>query len=157
MEKKYFLLSSVENNRVIRIIQIVFGIVCLAVAIFWLIFNIRSLKTGGTLWITIIFLSVFGLYQVWSGLGKATRFIEISSDRIRLKKTIILPAVEMSVGDIQKIEIYPFNLIFFLKAKKRLILRFSTTYQETNEKVKDELLVFGELNSIDVEFVEEKI
>lgn len=157
MEKKYFLLGSVENNRVIRIIQIVFGIVCLAVAIFWLIFNIRSLKTGGTLWITIIFLSVFGLYQVWSGLGKATRFIEISSDRIRLKKTIILPAVEMSVGDIQKIEIYPFNLIFFLKAKKRLILRFSTTYQETNEKVKDELLVFGELNSIDVEFVEEKI
>ena len=157
MEKKYFLLSSVENNRVIRIIQIVFGIVCLAVAIFWLIFNIRSLKTEGTLWITIIFLSVFGLYQVWSGLGKATRFIEISSDRIRLKKTIILPAVEMSIGDIQKIEIYPFNLIFFLKAKKRLILRFSTTYQETNEKVKDELLVFGELNSIDVEFVEEKL
>ena len=157
MEKKYFLLGSVENNRVIRIIQIVFGIVCLAVAIFWLIFNIRSLKTGGTLWITIIFLSVFGLYQVWSGLGKATRFIEISSDGIRLKKTIILPAVEMSVGDIQKIEIYTFNLIFFLKAKKRLILRFSTTYQETNEKVKDELLVFGELNSIDVEFVEEKI
>ena len=157
MEKKYFLLGSVENNRVIRIIQIVFGIVCLAVAIFWLIFNIRSLKTEGTLWITIIFLSVFGLYQVWSGLGKATRFIEISSDRIRLKKTIILPAVEMSVGDIQKIEIYPFNLIFFLKAKKRLILRFSTTYQETNEKVKDELLVFGELNSIDVEFVEEKL
>ena len=157
MEKKYFLLGSVENNRVIRIIQIVFGIVCLAVAIFWLIFNIRSLKTEGTLWITIIFLSVFGLYQVWSGLGKATRFIEISSDRIRLKKSIILPAVEMSVGDIQKIEIYPFNLIFFLKAKKRLILRFSTTYQETNEKVKDELLVFGELNSIDVEFVEEKL
>ena len=63
----------------------------------------------------------------------------------------------MSIGDIQKIEIYPFNLIFFLKAKKRLILRFSTTYQETNEKVKDELLVFGELNSIDVEFVEEKL
>jgi len=157
MEKKYFLLSSVENNRVIRIIQIVFGIVCLAVAIFWLIFNIRSLKTEGTLWITIIFLSVFGLYQVWSGLGKATRFIEISSDGIRLKRTIILPAVEMSIGDIQKIEIYPFNLIFILKAKKRLILRFSTTYQETNEKVKDELLVFGELNSIDVEFVEEKI
>jgi hypothetical protein len=157
MEKKYFLLSSIENNRVIRIIQIVFGIVCLAVAIFWLIFNIRSLKTEGTLWITIIFLSVFGLYQVWSGLGKATRFIEISSIGIRLKKTIILPAVEMSAGDIQKIEIYPFNLIFFLKAKKRLILRFSTTFQETNEKVKDELIVFGELNSIDVEFVEEKL
>jgi hypothetical protein len=157
MENKYFLLSSVENNRVIRIIQTVFGIVCIAIAIFWLIFNIRVLQTNGTLWITIIFLSVFGLYQVWSGLGRATRFIEINSDRIRLKKTIILPPVEMSAADIQKIEIYPFNLIFFLQTKKRLILRFSTTYQETNEKVKDELLAFGEFNSIEVEFVKEKI
>jgi HAMP domain-containing protein len=157
MESKYFLLSSVENNKVVRIIQIAFGLVCLAVAVFWLVFNIRSVQTNSTLWITIIFLSVFGLYQIWSGLGRATRFIEISADRIRLKKTIILPTVEMRAEEIQKIEIYPFNLIFILKAEKRIILRFSTTYQETNEKVKDELLVFGELNSIEVEFVKEKL
>jgi HAMP domain-containing protein len=157
MENKYFLLSSVENNKVVRIIQIVFGLVCLAVAVFWLVFNIRSVQTNSTLWITIIFLSVFGLYQIWSGLGRATRFIEISSDRIRLKKTIILPTIAMRAEEIQKIEIYPFNLIFILKAEKRIILRFSTTYQETNEKVKDELLVFGELNSIEVEFVKEKL
>ena len=157
MENKYFLFSSVENNKLVRIIQIAFGLVCLAVAVFWLVFNIRSLQTNGTLWITIIFLSVFGLYQIWSGLGRATRFIEISSDRIRLKKTIILPAVEMQASEIQKIEMYPFNLIFILRAKKRIILRFSTTYQETNEKVKDELIVFGELNSIEVEFVKEEL
>ena len=157
MENKYFLLSSAENNKVVRIIQIVFGLVCLAVAVFWLVFNIRSLQTNGTLWITIIFLSVFGLYQIWSGLGRATRFIEIGSDSIRLKKTIILPAARMQAEEIRKIEIYPFNLIFILKAEKRIILRFSTTYQETNEKVKDELLVFGELNSIEVEFVKERL
>jgi hypothetical protein len=157
METKYFSFSSVENNKLVKIIQIVFGIVCLAVAIFWLIFNIRSLKADGTLWITIIFLSGFGLYQVWTGLGKATRFIEISSDKIRLKKTVILPAVEITLGEIQKIEIFPFNLIFFLKTKKRIILRFGTTYHETNEKVKHEILSFAELNSINIEIVEEKL
>jgi len=54
-----------------------------------------------------------------------------------LKRLLFYLLLRCSVGDIQKIEIYPFNLIFFLKSKKkRLILRFSTTYQETNEKVK---------------------
>ena len=157
METKYFSLSSVENNRVVKIIQIVFGIACLAVAIFWLIFNIRSLKADGTLWITVIFLSGFGFYQVWAGLGKATRFIEISSDKIRLKKTIVLPAVEIPLTEIIKIEIFPFNLVFFLKTNKRIILRFSSTYLETNEKVKDAILIFAELNNLDIEIAEEKL
>ena len=105
-----------------------------AVAVFWLIFNIRSIKADRTLWITIVFLSGFGFYQVWAGLGRAIRFIEIGADKIRLKKTILLSAVEFPVENIQKIEIFPFKLIFFLKSKKRFLLRFSTTYIETNEK-----------------------
>jgi uncharacterized RDD family membrane protein YckC len=157
MGKKYFALSSVENNKVVKIIQVVFGLVCLVIAIFWLIFNIRAMKADGTLWITIIFLSGFGLYQVWAGLGKAIRFIEIDSDKIRLKKTVLLPVVELAAEDIQKIEIFPFNLIIYLKAKKRIILRFGTTFYETSEKVKDEILRFAELNAINAEFVEEKI
>ncbi len=157
MEKKYFSLSSVENSRVIKIIQIAFGFACFAVAVFWLIFNIRSIKADRTLWITIVFLSGFGFYQIWSGLGRATRFIEISADKIKLKKTILLSPVEFTVENIQKIEIFPFKLILFLKSDKRYLLRFSTTYIETNEKVKDEILHFAELNSINIEFVEEKI
>jgi hypothetical protein len=37
------------------------------------------------------------------------------------------------------------------------MLRFSTTYLETNEKVKDEILSFAELNKINAEIKEEKI
>ena len=157
METKQFYLSSVENNKVVKIIQVVFGILCVAVAIFWLIFNIRALKSDSTMWITIVFLTGFGFYQVWSGLGKATRFIEISSDKIRLKKTIILPPIELSADMIEKIEIYPFNLIFFLKTGRKLILRFSTTFYETSAKVKTTILTFSELNSINAEILEEKI
>jgi hypothetical protein len=156
MEKKYFSLSSVENNRMVKIIQIVFGILCISVAIFWLIFNIRALKADGTLWITIFFLSGFGFYQIWAGFGKATRFIEISSDKIRLKKTILLPPIDLPVETIQKIEIFPFNITFFQKTEKKIILRFSTTFHETNEKVKDEILTFAELNVVKIEFIEEK-
>jgi len=157
MEKKYFALSSSENNKMVRIIQVVFGFVCFAVAGFWLYFNIRAMKTDKTLWITIIFLAGFGFYQIWTGLGKAARFIEISMEKIRIKKTILLPPVILSFENIQKIEIYPLNLIFFLKSQKKMFLRFGTTYQDTNEQIKDEIILFAEKNSINAEFVEEKI
>ena len=157
MVKKYYALSSVENNKLVKIIQIVFGIVCVTVAVFWLVYNVRSLKTDGTLWVTIIFLTGFGFYQVWSGLGKAIRFIEISEELIRLKKTILLPPVDIHAGEIQKIELYPFNLFFFLKSKKKIILRFGASYQETNEDIKDDIMVFCDKNSIELEIVEEKL
>jgi hypothetical protein len=157
METKYYTLGTGENSRLIKIIQILFGILCLTVAVFWLIYNIRSMKADKTLWITITFLTAFSFYQVWAGLGKATRFIEIGSDKIKLKRNIFFPAIEIAVGDIQKIELYPFNLIFHLKTKKRITLRFGATYQETNELIKDDILIFCDLNSISSEIVVEKI
>ena len=157
MDKKYFPLSSVENNRAVKIVQVAFGFVCIAVAVFWLIFNIRSMKTYGTLWITIIFLSGFGFYQIWAGIGRAIRFIEISSDTIRLKKTAVFPTVVISASEIQKIEVFPFNLIFILKTGEKNVLRFSSTYHKTNEKIKEEIFRFTEINSISIENVEEKL
>jgi hypothetical protein len=157
MEKKYFLLSSAENSKLVKIIQIVFGIICIAVAVFWLIFNVRSLKADKTLWITIMFLTGFGVYQVWAGLGRATRFIEISSDKVRLKKSIFLPAIEIPAVDIQKIELFPLNLIFFLRSQKRILLRLGTSYQETTEQIKDEILTFADSSSISIEIKEEKL
>jgi hypothetical protein len=157
MEKKYFLLSSAENSKLVKIIQIAFGIICIGVAVFWLIFNARSLKADKTLWITILFLTGFGVYQIWAGLGRATRFIEITSEKIRLKKSIFRPELNIASQDIQKIELFPLNLIFFLKSQKRILLRFGTSYQETNEQIKDEILAFADLNSINIEIKEEKL
>jgi uncharacterized membrane protein len=157
MEKKYFLLSSTENSKLVKIIQIVFGIICIAVAVFWLIFNVKSIKADKMLWITILFLTGFGVYQIWAGLGLATRFIEISSEKIRLKKSIFLPESVLASRNIQKIELFPLNLIFFLKSQKKILLRFGTSYQETNEQIKDEILAFADLNSIEVEIKEEKL
>jgi hypothetical protein len=156
METKYFALSTVENNRLIKTVQVVFGMVCIAIALFWIYFNIKSIKTDNSTWITILFLSGFGFYMIWAGLGKATRFIEISSGKIRLKKTILFPAVELSAGEIEKIELFPFKVVFFLTTKK-MILRLSSTFYETNAKIMDEIWNFGELNNITVEDIEEKI
>ena len=157
MEKKYYSLGSEENSKLVKLIQIIFGILCFAVAFYWLYFNLRSLKIDGTLWITIIFLIGFGFYQIWSGLGRATRFIEISSDKIRLKKTVLLPFVELDKEDVNKIEVFPFNLKIYLKTGKTLTFRLSSSYYETNAAIKDGILDFAEVNSIGYELKEEKL
>lgn len=157
MDKKLFLLGTSEDSRIIKIIRIIFGIVCLIIAIFWINFNITTLKTDSTLWITIIFLGLFGFYQTWSGLGRAARFIEIGSESIRLKRNAVLPAVEMEISDIEKIEIYPLNIIFHLKSKKKILLRFGTTFHDQNEIIIDEIVELAELNHITLEVIEEKI
>jgi len=156
METKYFALSTVESNRLIKSVQVVFGIVCIAIALFWLYFNIKSIKTDNSSWVTIVFLSGFGFYMIWAGLGRAKRFIVISSDKILLKKTIFFPPVELPAGDIKKIELFPFKVVFYFRPKK-LILRLSSTFYETNAKIMDEIWNFGELNNIKVEEIEEKI
>jgi hypothetical protein len=157
MENKYYSLGTSENNGIVRIIRILFGMVCIAVAVFWLVFNIKSLKADGTLWITVIFLMGFGSYQVWAGLGRATSFIEFGQSYIRLKKNAILAPSVMNATEIQRIEMFPLNLIIFLKSGKRIMLRFGTTYYETNEKVKDEMLLFAESNNVPLEIIQEKL
>lgn len=44
-----------------------------------------------------------------------------------------------------------------MKSKKRILLRFGTTYYETNEKVKDEILGFAEINEIPIEIMQEEL
>ena len=157
MEIKYYPLGTGENNGFVRIIRIIFGIACIAVAIFWIVFNIKSLKADGTLWITIIFLIGFGSYQLWAGLGRTISFIEFGQGYIRLKKNSIFPPSIMNAEEIEKIDLFPLNLIIFLKTGKKIMLRFGTTYYETNEKVKDEILGFAESNNIPIEIIEEKL
>lgn len=157
MENKYFSLGSTDNNLFVKIIRIIFGLLCILVAGYWFGYNIKLLKADWTLWITVLFLLGFGFYQVWSGLGKATRFIEFGKDFILLRKNPIFPAVKMAANDIEKIELFPLNIVFFLKSKKRILLRFGTTYQDINELIKDELFSFTGSNNIQIEVVEEKI
>lgn len=109
------------------------------------------------LWITIVFLTGFGFYQIWSGLGLATRFIEIASTNIRLKKNSILPTELIEVSDLERVEIFPLNVIFYLKSSKKILLRFGTTYHEVNEKIQDEIIRFSELNNIPFEVIEEEL
>lgn len=157
METKHFSLGDIEKNRLVNIIRIVFGSVCLALAAFWLIFNINSIQNSGTLWITILFLTGFGFYQIWAGFGKAERFIEIGSDNIVLKKTIFLQPMTIPAVETEKIEFFPLKFIFLLKSGRKVLLRLGTMYYESNKNITDEITKYAEKNKISTEVIQEEI
>ena len=157
MEKKLISLETRENNKITRIFQIVFGIACIAIAVFWIIYNYRSVKADRTLWITVAFLNGFGAFQIFSGLGFASRYIEFGTDIIRLKNNSILSSVDLAVANIEKIEIFPLKALIFLKSAKKILIRFGVTDIEKVELIKDEMMTFASANNIRLELRNEQL
>lgn len=151
MEKQFISLDLHENTKLTKILQTIFGIICIAVAAIWLILNIEALKTTLAFWVTILFLFVFGYYQINSGLGYSSRFIEVSEKKIRLKKNSLLPAQILMACDIEKIEFLPLNIIFVHRNKKRVILRFGTTFSEIIASARKLITQFAETNEINID------
>lgn len=157
MEKTYFPLGDTDERKLARILRASFGIACIAIAAWWVNFSLKSQKFDWSLWVTVLFLVGFGLYQVWAGAGKTTRFIEIEAEKIRLKKSSLFPPVEWNHSDISRIELFPLSILFFMRSGEKKLLRLGTVNYETNEKIVDELVRFVEEHNIDYEIKEENI
>ncbi len=157
MERNYFPLGNTDDNRMVKIMQIVFGAACVGMAVWWGNFNLRSSKTDLTLWITICFLTGFGFYLIWTGLGKAARYIIINQEDIIVKKNSFLSPVNIKAGETGRIDIYPLSIVFFDKADKKYLLRFGTVNYETNEKIVDKIIEFAQENNIQYEVKEEEL
>ena len=157
MEKKLFFLEPVETSKFARIFQIILGILCIIIAIYWLIYSIQSVKTDTTLWITIAFLTLFGVYQLLAGSGKTKKYISTEPDKIVLKQNAVLPAVELKPGDMDKIELFPLSVHFRIKNKTSIRFRFGLTYPEIIEPVKNEIVEFADLNRIPLEIKDEEL
>jgi len=157
MGKSYFSLEVNKSNKLTRIFQIFFGIICAIVAIAWLVLNFNSITTNLVLLITIVFLLGFAYYQVNSGLGRGEKFIEIGESSIKLKRNSILPSQELKASDIEKIEAFPLKMVFFRRSGKIVLLRFGTTFIDTIDPVKKEIESFCRLNKISYLIIKEEI
>ena len=157
MKTEYFQLGPAEAGTAVKVIRILFGLVCITIAIFWLVFNIRSVSADRMLWITVLFLTGFGVYQIYAGAGRAKRFIEVSNDKIALRKNSFLPTREMTAEEIKKIEVFPLNLIFYFHNGGKNVLRFGTAYYDMIDPVKDAVEKFARLHNIILENILEEI
>ena len=151
MTKKTFSLEIQDNNKVIRSIQIIFGIVLIIIAGYWLIYNIRSTDGKGSLWITLIFLTGFGAYQIYSGLGFARKYIEFGDDILKIRTNSFVPSVSVKADAISTAEVYPLKVVIVLKTGKKILIRLGVTDTLKIENIKDEIIRFVTRNNVQVE------
>jgi hypothetical protein len=157
MEIKQFWLGNQAENKLLRILRIILGLICIVISIYWISFSLKNPIHSNSIWITILFLSGFGFYQIWSGAGKAARFIITGPDVVILKKNSLLPPRDISPVNIEKITFLPLSIEFIMKSKEKILIRFGTINYETNENIVDELISFAEFNNIRYEIKEEEI
>jgi hypothetical protein len=157
MDTKRFPLGPGETSLAIRTVRIIFGITCLGLAVFWALFRLRIPNAGNILWVAVAFLAGFGAYQVWAGLGKADRFIEISDNRIILRKNSLLPSRELAPSALGKIEIHPMSISFRLTSGRSDTLRFGTVYSDKIEPVVAALEEFSTLNRVQFEEISDML
>jgi hypothetical protein len=157
MEKEHFSLEMSDDNRIIKVFRAFLGLLCIAIGIYWLIFNIGKGGQSATQWVTVAFLIGFGTYQIYAFLGLAVKFIEISSGNIRLKKNSLFPAISFSGNQIRKIELFPLNVIFFIKSDKKVVLRFGISDPDKIEDIKRSIVEFADANGLPIEIMSEEI
>jgi hypothetical protein len=157
MKTRYFSLDSGETHKIVRWIQLFFGILCLATSIAWLILYPGSMKSGLSFWVSFIFLAGFGLFQINAGLGRGRKFIEIGNKKIILKKNSVLPSREIRIEEIENIRIYPLNIVFMLRNKKSIMLRLGTTYTDIISPVKESIIELSTGLNIPVEILKEDL
>jgi hypothetical protein len=157
MEKKLFFLEPGESSKFTKIFQIVLGTLCIIIAIYWMIFNLQLVKTESALWATIVFLVLFGVYELLAGTGRTRKYISAEPQEIVFKQNSILPPVRLKPADLEKIEMFPLSIAFLVKNRSRIMFRFGLSYPEIIEPVKNEVVEFAELNNIPLEIKEEDL
>jgi hypothetical protein len=157
MVENNFPLDPYKNSRIFIILQFIMGIACIALAVFWIVFNIRSSLTDIKIWAAVFFLIIFGAYQLMAGLGKTDKYIITAPDMIRIRQYSALPEISVIPDDIDIIEIYPLSVLFYRKNHRKIKFRFGLSYPEIIDPVKQEIILFAEHNNIKVKIIDEDL
>lgn len=99
----------------------------------------------------------FGLYEILAGTGKTEKYIETGPENIIIKQNSILPKIRMKSSDIERIELFPLSIVFWLISGKKIVFRFGLSYTEIIIPVKEEILAFADMNNIQTEVKKEEI
>lgn len=152
MDKKEFSLDINSSNKFLRTGGIIFGVVCIVLAVSWLTINLKNQQLTKESVYPIVFIILFGVYQICYGLGKTRRYINIGINTIQCKQHSIFPAKQILAHKLEKIDIFPLSIHFHVKDSKKFVFRFGTSNREIIEPVKNAIEDFAGVNGIDLEY-----
>lgn len=155
MESKYLSLEPHDQPRIMKILQIIFGAICITVTFYYFIYGTGPVRSGIKLWIAAVFLLLFGIFQIMAGLGNTKKYFIASANGINYKQHSFLPGIKIKTEEIDRITFHPLSIIFQLKKGSRYRFRFGISYPEVIDPVKQTVIEFAESNNISLNIVED--
>ena len=112
MENIYLSLDERPEKKAVSILMVIFGFLCLGTSGWWAIFIVNTPEQRGSFWIATLFLFLFGLYQIYAGLGYARRYAKINGKIIILRQNSFFSAKQFSTDEISEVAIRSADILF---------------------------------------------
>ena len=149
MEEKKYSLDMHLITKAGRISRIILGIICLVIDA-WFVISIAGTRAStGSAWIAVVFLFLFSLWMIGSGLGYTDRFIIIGEDMVKLRKRSFLPPVTLAASELNYVEFKPLQINFGI-GEKTLTLRLGAYFPGHSEGIMEAVVVFCRKNGIEI-------
>lgn len=156
MDVKKISLDMRESSKTMRILQLIFGLVCLFISA-WLFSNLMTTKSAsGSNLIAVVFLFFFGIWELLSAFGITGRYIIVSDEKIILKHKYISRPQVHTAAKLKTITIKPVAFeLHHLNGSKTLV-KLGLYYRERSAEILDAVESFCKVNNIAVEGLEEE-
>jgi uncharacterized membrane protein len=142
-----------ENTTSGKIFRVVLGVVCL-IATVWFLFSIRGTAASvSTAWIAILFLLLFSLWLIGSGLRLTDRYITVGEESIRLRQNFLKPPMIFTSSTLTHVEFKPLAIDFYTKETK-VTLKLGTYYPEHSASIMEAVEKFCGINSVEIRGLE---
>ena len=150
MENRKFSLEVIERNKITRVSESVFGLLCLAGASWYAISLQGPSSPGLSGWLAVIFLALFGIWEILSGAGLVSRYIWIGSDQITLRHRAWKPAVTIAPSDLTEVKFKPLAVDFLITGGNVISVRLGTYYSERSAQIMEAVEEFCVENRIKI-------
>lgn len=140
------------EGRFVRSLMILFGVLCIFTAGWWALYLIRNPLGINIYWVATLFLLLFGVYQIYAGLGNARRYIGIDDKNLIIRQNPLTRPKIFPAEKIRDIEIRKMDIVFTRDGERRYRLKLGMRYPGIREKVREAIDKFAVDNNINHEY-----
>ena len=154
MKKTTITIGNRESSRIVLVLQFIFGLICIGTALMWGVFILKGEGDFGVYWPATIFMAGFGLFQIFAGLGKTTRYITVEKQFITIKKYALLGATKVEAAKVDKISTDSTGFKIHIEGSETISFRFGLTQTDRAAIAIEALFLFAQENSIPIDHTE---
>jgi len=151
MEARKISLDLHDNTKFTRFFQVVFGIFCLAVSV-WFLFKLFETQTlAGANTIAVVFLFLIGVWELASGFGFTGKYIIVSGESLTLKHNNFSKPLVVKPADLEMVIFKPVSFVFVFRSGEKTTIKLGIYYRERSVEILESIEEFCKINQVSVE------